>query len=191
MKSNLITVLEVVEEKVGVGNCEDEVLHLLAQHVQVLPVLHIPGWRKHFIVFHWHQIWVSSTFDICVKLQIDSLFSQLCILKLLLTLFAWFCMSLSKASQDSSPCHRLWSKCFTPSCHSMAWPMWDWKVDARDNQSCVSGSNKCQSGGSSWCDTILVEWWPTGALVQSKEYLGPCGGPVKGIYRVFFSLLPP
>ena len=45
MKSDLITVLEVVEEKVGVGNGEDEVLHLLPQHVQVLPVLHIPGWR--------------------------------------------------------------------------------------------------------------------------------------------------
>ena len=72
MKSDLITVLEVVEEKVGVGNGEDEVLHLLAQHVQVLPVLHIPGWTKYFIVFHCHQIWVSSTFDICVKLQIDS-----------------------------------------------------------------------------------------------------------------------
>ena len=48
MKSDLITVLEVVEEKVGVGNGEDEVLHLLAQHVQVLPVLHIPGWRFSF-----------------------------------------------------------------------------------------------------------------------------------------------
>ena len=68
MKSDLITVLEVVEEKVGVGNGEDEVLHLLAQHVQVLPVLHIPGWRIHFIVFHCHQIWVSSTFYICVIL---------------------------------------------------------------------------------------------------------------------------
>ena len=51
MKSNLITVLEVVEEKVGVGNGEDEVLHLLAQHVQVLPVLHIPGWRFRFHSF--------------------------------------------------------------------------------------------------------------------------------------------
>ena len=50
MKSNLITVLEVVEEKVGVGNGEDEVLHLLPQHVQVLPVLHIPGWRIDFLV---------------------------------------------------------------------------------------------------------------------------------------------
>ena len=45
MKSDLITVLEVVEEKVGVGNGEDEVLHLLPQHVQVLPVLHIPEWK--------------------------------------------------------------------------------------------------------------------------------------------------
>ena len=51
MKSDLITVLEVVEEKVGIGNGEDEVLHLLPQHVQVLPVLHIPGWRIDFIVF--------------------------------------------------------------------------------------------------------------------------------------------
>ena len=65
MKSDLITVLEVVEEKVGVGNGEDEVLHLLPQHVQVLPVLHIPGWRMCFIVIHWHQIWVPQHLTLC------------------------------------------------------------------------------------------------------------------------------
>ena len=41
----LVAIFEVVEEEVGVGNSEDEVLHLLAQHVQVLPVLHIPEWK--------------------------------------------------------------------------------------------------------------------------------------------------
>ena len=43
--TDLIAIFEVVEEEVGVGNSEDEVLHLLTQHVQVLPVLHIPEWK--------------------------------------------------------------------------------------------------------------------------------------------------
>ena len=41
----LVAIFEVVEEEVGVGNSEDEVLHLLTQHVQVLAVLHIPEWK--------------------------------------------------------------------------------------------------------------------------------------------------
>ena len=43
--TDLIAIFEVVEEEVGVGNSEDEVLHLLTQHVQVLAVLHIPEWK--------------------------------------------------------------------------------------------------------------------------------------------------
>ena len=46
----LVAIFEVIEEEVGVGDGEDEVLHLLPQHVQVLPVLHIPGWRIGFIL---------------------------------------------------------------------------------------------------------------------------------------------
>ena len=42
---DLITILKVIEEEVGVGHGEDEVLHLLAQQVQVLLVLHVPGGR--------------------------------------------------------------------------------------------------------------------------------------------------
>ena len=41
----LVAIFEVVEKEVGVGDGEDEVLHLLTQHVQVLAVLHIPEWK--------------------------------------------------------------------------------------------------------------------------------------------------
>ena len=36
---HLVALLQVVEEKVVVGHVEDEVLHLLAQGVQMTPVL--------------------------------------------------------------------------------------------------------------------------------------------------------
>ena len=42
----LVAIFKVVEEEVGVGDGEDEVLHLLTQHMQVLAVLHISKKRK-------------------------------------------------------------------------------------------------------------------------------------------------
>ena len=46
----LVAIFEVIEEEVGVGDGEDEVLHLLTQHMQVLAVLHISKNRR--IIFY-------------------------------------------------------------------------------------------------------------------------------------------
>ena len=57
----LVAIFKVVEEEVGVGDGEDEVLHLLTQHMQVLAVLHISKKEKNYLlIFIFYLLCVSA-----------------------------------------------------------------------------------------------------------------------------------
>ena len=70
----LVAIFEVVEEEVGVGDGEDEVLHLLTQQMQVLAVLHISKNRKNYFLYCIIYVQVLTILYIAKTIKIFSKF---------------------------------------------------------------------------------------------------------------------